>query len=110
MKPGKLIQTSCANGRVARHATSTSSTTAAAALVCPVVAGAAESNAGGFRRTLSTFGTVARLKPETKDSLSKRRVFRIRFKSAPAAPGPQKIAISYGPRLDVDTDNPPPLQ
>src|SRR5438034_3653209 len=66
MKPGKLIQTSCANGTVARHATSTSSTTAAAALVCPVVAGAAESNAGEFRRTLSTFGTVARLKAGNK--------------------------------------------
>ena len=71
MKPGKLIQTSCANGRVARHATSTSSTTAAAVLLWPVVAGAAESNAGEFRRTLSTFGTVARLKAGNKGQFIK---------------------------------------
>src|SRR5207248_2931508 len=104
MKPGKLIQTSCAIGRVARHTTNTRSMTATAALLCPVVAGAAESNAGEFRRTLSTFGTVARLKAGNKGQFIKNVVcFRIRFKSAPAAPGPQKIAISYGPRLDVDT-------
>src|SRR5947209_19906081 len=78
MKPGKLIQTSCANGRVARHATSMSSTTAAAALLCPVVAGAAESNAGEFRRTLSTFGTVARLKAGNKGQFIKTSCVRIR--------------------------------
>ena len=54
MNPGKVHQTVCANGRVAKDTISASRETATAALRCAGVITAAESSTGDLWRTVCT--------------------------------------------------------